>query len=398
MARANDVAIVGGGIIGLTCAYRLACEGIGVTVVDRRTCGSGASWAAPGILAPPSPHRSDAMAALQSISLDMYATFCGELHERCGIDPQYTPCGSVEVFFEDQQYRMGLSRADATEGQVGDDGKPILTMLSADQIADVVPGIRSGSMGALLCRRTAQVRTPRLLRALRASCESLGVAILEQVDPVELMIESGHIVGVQAGGETIQCPKVVLSAGAWSSHLRHLDRPVVDVRPVRGQIVLLSCPERPFVPVVEDRTCYLVPRRDGLVLLGATVEPEAGFNVRVTAAGISSLVQAGLCLVPMLAEAAVVNMWAGLRPDTPDHRPFIGPVSAVEGLIAATGHHRNGIVLAPVTARAVSDLVIHGETGLDLELCRVDRDVSWPASTKHPPIPNESASQARPGR
>ncbi|MCH8805015.1 MAG: glycine oxidase ThiO [Planctomycetes bacterium] len=398
MARTNDVTVVGGGIIGLTCAYQLACAGIGVTVVDRRTCGSGASWAAPGILSAPSPHRSDAMASLQLISLGMYPTFCAELHERCGIDPEFTPCGSVEVFFEDQQYRMGLSRADATEGQVGDDGQPILTMLSADQIGDVVPGVRSGAMGALLCRRTAQVRTPRLLRALRASCESLGVRIIEQVDPVELMIESGRIAGVQAGVETIRCRQAVLSAGAWSSHLRHLDRPVVEVRPVRGQIVLLRCAERPFVPVVEDRSCYLVPRPDGLVLLGATVEPEAGFRSRVTAAGISSLIQAGLRLVPALAEASVVNMWAGLRPDTPDHRPFIGLVPAVEGLIAATGHHRNGIVLAPVTARAVTDLIIRGATDFDLELCRLDRDVSWPADTKHPPISNESASYGRPGR
>ena len=392
MARTNEVAIVGGGIIGLTCAYRLACEGIGVTVVDRRTCGSGASWAAPGILAAPSPRRADAMASLQLISLDMYPTFCAELHERCGIDPECTPCGSVEIFFEDQHYRMGQARVDATDGELGDDEKPILTMLTADQIADVVPGVRPGALGAVHCRRTAQVRPPRLLRALRASCESLGVRIIEQVDPVELMIESGRMAGVQAGGESIRCPKVVLSAGAWSSYLRHLDRPVVDVRPVRGQIVLLSCGERPFVPVVEDRACYLVPRQDGLVLLGATVEPEAGFTIRVTAAGTSSLMAAALDLVPALAEASVVNMWAGLRPDTPDHRPFIGPVPAVEGLIAATGHHRNGIVLAPVTAQAVADLVIRGATDLDLEFCRVGREVVWPADTKHPLISDETAS------
>jgi len=268
---------------------------------------------------------------------------------------------------------MGRSRADAAVGQLGDDGRPLLTMLSPDQLRQVVAGVTGDALGALHCRRTSQVRTPRLLRALRASCESLGVRFVEQVEPIGLTVTAGRVVGVQAGTSQIPSAGVLLSAGAWSSQIHHQDRPIVDVRPVRGQIVLLKCTQRPFDPVVESRRCYLVPRRDGHVLLGATVEPDAGFSTRVTAAGINTLIRAGLDLATGLADASVVTMWAGLRPDTPDHHPFIGPVPGVEGLIAATGHYRNGILLAPVTAQIVTDLVLHGATSHDLEACRVDR-------------------------
>lgn len=374
MGTTSDVVVLGGGIIGLTCAYELARTGRSVTLIDRRGCGSGASWAAPGILNPPSPHRTDGLAAFQLASLKLHATLSADLRERCGIDSGYAVCGAVEVFYENQQVQMGLSRAEALADERTEAGEPVLTMLDREQIAEIVPGVGADSLGALHCRRTAQIRTPRLLQALKASCVELGVRIIEQVNHVDLAIESDRIAGVTADETRIACRFAVLAAGAWSSEFKRAGQPLVDVRPVKGQIILLDCKERPFGPIAEDRFCYIVPREEGLVLIGSTVEPDAGFSVRVTAAGISEVMAKALRLMPLLGEAAVVNMWSGLRPDTPDHRPFIGWVPDVEGLIAATGHYRLGITLAPATAQAVCQLIDSGTTVLDLSLFRVDRE------------------------
>jgi glycine oxidase len=150
----------------------------------------------------------------------------------------------------------------------------------------------------------------------------------------------------------------------------------MPTHPVRGQVVLLDASDvaaARFTSIVLRKDCYLVPRSDGLVLVGATVEQDSGFDRRTTAVGVNRLMQHALTLVPSLADAGVAALWAGLRPGTPDRRPYIGPVPGLDGLLAATGHYRTGLALAPITAEVVADFVLRGETERDLSLCRPGR-------------------------
>ena len=171
-------------------------------------------------------------------------------------------------------------------------------------------------------------------------------------------------------------PKVVLCAGAWSSQIDQLVGPAIPTYPVRGQVVLLDASlvtAAKFSHIIDRKGCYLVPRSDGLVLIGATVEHQAGFDRRNTPAGVAQLIGDGLTLVPALADAGVLALWSGFRPGTPDRRPYIGFVPGMEGLIAATGHYRTGLALAPVTAEIVAGLVLKGSSPRDLSRCQPGR-------------------------
>ncbi len=377
-AQTCDIIVVGGGVIGLSVADRLAREGLSVTLLERGACGREASWAAAGVLKPGNPNRRGPMQQLQRASLAMFADYCADLHDRTGIDPEYIACGAIELLFDDQRYRMAASeeQAGARRGMVMPDGHAEWQMLTPDQARQVEPNVSEQCRGALLNRSSAQVRNPRLLRALVAACRARGVTIQEGMPVARLRIEGSRVIGVETRDGSIDAGGVVLCAGAWSSAIDDRLARLVPTHPVRGQVVLLdasAAAEARFTRIVTRSGCYLVPRSDGLVLVGATVEPDSGFNRRTTAAGVAKLMNDAVSLVPALARAGVAGMWAGLRPGTPDRRPYIGWVPGFDGLIAATGHYRTGLALAPVTAGIVADLVQRGSSERDLSMCRPGR-------------------------
>ena len=378
MSAGSDVAVVGGGVIGLSVADRLARAGVGVTLLERGTCGRESSWAAAGVLKPSNPNRRGLMQQLQRTSLEMFPDYCADLQERTGIDPEYVRCGSIELLFGDQRYRMALSeeRAGAKRGLLMADGQPEWQMLTVPEARELEPCISGDCLGALLCWLSAQVRNPRLLRALVAACRSAGVHIRENTAATALAVEGDRVTGVVTKAGTIRADRVVVCAGAWSSEVDPRAGGQMPTHPVRGQVVLLDGSAEAGARVghiVDRQGCYLVPRSDGLVLVGATVEDESGFDRRTTAAGVGKLMEDALSLVPALAEAGVVALWAGLRPGTPDRRPYIGPVPGLDGLIAATGHYRTGLALAPITAEIVADFVLRGTCDRNLSLCRPGR-------------------------
>ncbi len=186
-------------------------------------------------------------------------------------------------------------------------------------------------------------------------------------------MQGQRVVGVRTEKDAFYSDAVVLCAGAWSSQICERLRTLMPVHPVKGQIVLLKLESRPFGPVISHGKEYLVARRDGHVLMGSTEEPEALFNKRSTAAGVSRLIDMALRHVPSLAQGSVVGTWAGLRPGTPDDRPYIGPVPEYDGLIAATGHFRSGLILAPSTAEAVECMLDGRNYAIDLSVCRPGR-------------------------
>jgi glycine oxidase len=366
MTGTRDIVVIGGGVIGMACAWRLRQAGLQVTLVERGECGRQASWAAVGVLSPGNPNFKHALATLHLDCLDAYPGFCSELHEVTGIDPEYRRCGRLEFCDDDQRYRMGLSEVRAASDRRMPNGRPVLEMLEPQQAVELEPVIRPPLRGALHCRLSAQVRNPRLLRALRSACDTWGAEVREHCWATGLVWDGDRVAGVQTEEGTLAAGWVVLAAGAWSGQMDARLAGLIDVHPVRGQAVLLESPDTRFDRIVRRRKRYALQRRDGKVLIGATEEPESGFALHNTPVDVGALLEAGMDLIPALARARVIGMWSGLRPGTPDNRPYIGFVPGADGLIAACGHFKTGLVFAPATARIVAELVTKGATTVDL--------------------------------
>jgi glycine oxidase len=302
-----------------------------------------------------------------------YGEVTADLRERTGIDPEYALCGSLEILLEDQQFRMAKSEAKAAVAYQAEYGRAVVELLSPEHARQREPAITSELLGGKYDSTTGQVRSPRLLRALQAACARSKVEIVEDCEVKGLVRQNDRVTGVRTARGTRTAGNVVLAAGCWSSRVDEYLASTMPTLPVRGQIVLVRMPAPPISHILERGRSYLVPRQDGQIVLGATQEPEAGFEKATTAGGIGSLLAMGLRLLPGLADAILERTWAGLRPGTPDGRPYIGPVPAMAGLIAATGHFRCGLTLAPVTARIVADLVLRGNAPYDLSRCRPGR-------------------------
>lgn len=368
-----DVLIVGGGVIGLTLARHLRGEGLSVCLVDRHECGREASWAGAGILAPCNPQRDDPLFHFQERSLALFPSLCAELESETGIDPEYERSGELELLFTEQA--LAIARADerGAAGRLVHGNQPRVELLTPPRVRQEEPAVTTGLLGALLCRHTAQVRNPRLLAALHASCTRRGVEIRERTSVHEVLRSGGRVTGVRADRGDIHAEAVILCAGAWSAQIGGGFEWSVPVYPVRGQIILLRCEEQPFRRIIARGKTYLVPRRDGHVLIGSTEEPEAGFVKRNTPLATARLLQQAVTFVPALADAPVAAMWSGLRPATRDDKPILGPVPGVQGLFVATGHFRSGLTNAPATAEWIAACLAGRPYSLDLSMCLPDR-------------------------
>lgn len=369
MAVLPDVVVVGGGVLGLTIARHLRADGHSVCLLERHQCGREASWAGAGILAPCNPQRSDPLFHFQERSLELFPHLCAELQQETGIDVEYERCGELELVFHKQA--MGISRADerGATGKLFVGDHPRVELLTPSQLRDIEPAVTPELLGALLCRHTAQVRNPRLLAALRKSCELRGVVVRELCAVHDVMFSDGRVVGVITNQGDIACQTVIVCAGAWSGTLGKNIGPALPVHPVRGQIILLKLDQRPFRQIIARGKTYLVPRRDGHVIIGSTEEPEAGFSKRNTPQGTSQLMEQAIKFVPELADASVMAMWSGLRPGTRDDKPILGPVAHLPGLFAATGHFRSGLTNAPATAEYISSVIAKRRYPIDLSSC-----------------------------
>lgn len=375
MGGNSDTLVIGGGIIGLSVALRVRQAGLSVTLLERGVCGYESSWAAAGILAPGNPHRKDSLYTIHCASLERYPQYCAEIAEISGIDPEYDRCGELKLLTTEQHVQMAKSDVRVTADKKMNDDLPSLELLTPEQCRRIEPKVTGEALAVLHNRITAQIRNPRLLQGLRVSCERLGVSIHERTPAASMILAGSRVAGAQAeDGTRYAAGHTVLCAGAWSNQIAQCDiTGSVPVHPVRGQIVLLQMRPPPFTHVIERRRTYLVCRPDGMTLLGATVEPEAGFDNRPTAKGVDELMAAARAMADCIGEASVVAVWAGLRPGTPDKRPYIGPVPGYEGLIAATGHYRSGLAFAPITADIVRDLIVDGRCDFDLSRCAPGR-------------------------
>ena len=334
------IAIVGGGAIGLSCAWRLAQRGARVKVFESGQIGREASFAAGGMLAPGPEfwlhQRNEQFRELGAQSRDLYPDFAAELLEQTGVDIELCQLGSP----------------------TSDWRQPGITMVPDDVISGPASVLYNGRE-AFWFERDGQVEPRHLTRALRLACEKSGVEIYENTRVRHIEIDGARAVAVVTDNARHETENIVLSAGAWSGQNFGLpDAATPPVRPVAGQMLQLRGGHL-LKHIVYGAHCYLIPRRDGRLLIGATVE-ETGFEKRVTPENTARLLKSARELAPIVAQMPLETSWAGLRPVAPDGLPIIGG-GPIENLSYATGHGRNGILLAPRTAELVIGALLRGE-------------------------------------
>jgi len=352
MSRTYDVLVIGGGAIGLAAAFRLAGAQRSVVVLDAGELGKEASWAGGGILSPIHPWAYPTpLTDLVARSTELYPELARELEALTGVSIELRRTGLLRLAL-DAEDEKDLERAAAFRRERA------LAFERPGEPRALGAAIAPDARGALYEPEIAQVRNPRLLKALILGCVKRGVELAPGEPVLELLRSGDRVTGVRTARRTLAAAETVLAAGAWSGELARPLGLELGVAPVRGQMLLVE-----GLPGVLDAVVlgaggrYLIPRADGRILVGSTLE-HVGFDRRPTLEGIQSLLAAALRLAPGLARGSLARAWAGLRPATPDRLPYIGRPAGVRGLVVATGHYRNGLVLTPVTARLVEDLVL----------------------------------------
>jgi glycine oxidase len=353
MPAGSDVVIVGAGIIGCACAHALSSAGARVHVIDARSVGGGASQASAGVLAPYiEGHHSSELRSLGRRSLDLYDGFIARAVEDSGSTIQYDRSGTLEVAFEEEELARHRHTAaalarDSIEAQVVD----------SEMLRELEPLASTGARGGLLIGIHGFVGVPDLTAGLATAAVRQGARFSLETRVIAIRSVDGRPT-VETESGSFRADSVVLAAGSWSGQISIPGAAAAGVKPIRGQLLHLAWPTiQPLRRVVWGAECYIVPWRNGRVLVGATVE-DAGFEERATAAGVRDLLEAACTLVPHLWQASFAEVRVGLRPMSPDELPLIGRSDAVPGLIYATGHYRNGVLLAPLTAALVKNLVL----------------------------------------
>jgi glycine oxidase len=356
----SDVAIIGGGVIGLSIAWRCAQRGLAVTVLDPDP-GAGASSTAAGMLAPVTELHFDGrdLLALNLASAARYPDFVAELSSRTGVDVDFRRCGTVQVAW-DAADLVALRQLHGFHASLGVSS----TMLTGRELRAAVPALAAGLPGGLWAENDHQVDNRRLHAALLVAADMAGVTMVAATVAEIIMTGGDRVTGVGTdAGERFSAGVTVLSAGAWSHGIAGIPADVrPPVRPIKGQTLRLRGPVGLLDHVVrgsvKGNPVYLVPRSDGELVIGASSE-EAGFDLRARAGAVYELLRDAATLVPELSEAEFVEVSTSVRPGSPDNAPMLG-ASGLDGLVIATGHYRNGILLTPVTADEIAGLIVDG--------------------------------------
>jgi len=351
MSKHPDCLIIGGGLIGMLTARELALAGMQVSLLERGETGRESTWAGGGILSPLYPWRyDDAISDLAQYSQTVYPNIVKALNEETGLDVEWTQSGLLMPDCADVELAQQWASRYGAE----------LNYIEGNELSEVAPELSAhlSQTGAIWMPKVAQVRNPRFARALRASIDKLGVKVLTKQAVSEISIGSGKVEGVVTlSGEKLLANKVVVASGAWSAGLLEPLGLELPVEPVLGQMLLYKAQPETVKRIILNQDRYVIPRRDGRVLVGSTLE-HTGFEKQTTDAARIELESEAQRIVPALADFQIEAHWAGLRPGSPNGVPFIGACPDVEGLYLNTGHFRNGVILGAASSAMLASLIL----------------------------------------
>lgn len=348
MQLVSDFIIIGGGVLGMLSARELAISGASVTLLERAETGRESSWAGGGIVSPLYPWRyAAAVTALAGWSQQHYPGLTTELTADTGIDPELYACGLLVLAPGEQTTARDWAQRHAQP----------LEIIDRQSLHELEPAMAATADTAIWLPRVANLRNPRLARALRADIERRGVRIETHTEVTELVASGGRIHRVVTNRGDYSGGTVVVCAGAWSGQLLSGLAPAPEIEPVRGQMLLYRTPPGSIRRMVLEDSRYIIPRLDGRVLFGSTLE-HTGFDKSITDAARDELHALAIHRFPLLAECELERHWAGLRPGSPNGIPYIGRHPELHNLYVNAGHFRNGIVLAPASARLLADLLL----------------------------------------
>jgi len=351
-----DCIVIGAGLIGMLTAHELANAGLSVTVLEKSRPAQESSWAGGGILSPLYPWRyNDAVNALAQRSHQRYPAFCQQLFDDTGIDPQCVRSGLLITDIDDESAVDRWAERFAAN----------LEWLSAPEARQTEPQLGISPARSAWLPDVAQVRNPRLAQSLQARIEQQGVEIRAECPVLDWKIRAGKVTAVETPRGELSADHYVIASGAWSGDLLQATGIHLPIQPVRGQMILFKGPPGLLSPITLHQGRYAIPRRDGHVLFGSTLE-YTGFVKDTTDEARQDLTQAAFELIPCLAELPLVKHWAGLRPGSPDGTPIIGPHPDMANLFINAGHFRNGVILGLASVQLLVDTLLKRRPALDI--------------------------------
>jgi len=353
--RLSKVVVVGAGLIGMLTARELVNAGLEVTLLDKSLAGTESSWAGGGILSPLYPWRyPEPVLQLADIGHEVYESLAQSLQAESGFDPEWTRSGLLIL---DENEAANAKQWSSCSGISCEE-------LALPLLKEIEPSLADVYQQALWLPDVAQIRNPRLIKTVKQSILSLGVKLIEDVEVEKVMFDSGVVTGVKTLDEIVPADKVVITGGAWSAGLLPSVATEIKVAPVRGQMILFKTKPGLINRIILSQGRYLIPRRDGHVLMGSTME-NVGFDKSTTVEAMNELKAAAYEIVPELVNCDIVKHWSGLRPGSPTGVPYIGEHPDISGLFVNAGHFRNGVILAPASCKLLVDLMLSRSTDLD---------------------------------